>query len=245
MSAQQNVAQALDFTYFHRNWKYTSNILHLRHLPARTSARPHRPAPHPPAPLRRTEKARRQWRVARSGRPPPLRRAWGASACPARAIGARLPGRARNRACPPQGRRGPICRRPNRAAQPRSAHAGAPSASQNCKGACEAPTSRHRHPPRNRPCQFLPSALPSTPMTTMNISLPADLKAFVDDQVATRGYASASEYLRALIRHEQDRLRFRDLVPEGARPRTGRRDRRQASSTTCAPASAAPAAGDP
>ena len=52
-------------------------------------------------------------------------------------------------------------------------------------------------------------------MTTMNISLPADLKAFIDDQVATRSYASASEYLRALIRHEQDRLRFRDLVAEG------------------------------
>jgi antitoxin ParD1/3/4 len=52
-------------------------------------------------------------------------------------------------------------------------------------------------------------------MTTMNISLPETLKAFIDDQVATRGYASASEYLRELIRHEQDRLRFRDLIAEG------------------------------
>ena len=52
-------------------------------------------------------------------------------------------------------------------------------------------------------------------MTTMNISLPETLKAFVDAQVATRGYASASEYLRELIRHEQERLRFRDLIAEG------------------------------
>jgi antitoxin ParD1/3/4 len=52
-------------------------------------------------------------------------------------------------------------------------------------------------------------------MTTMNISLPETLKAFIDDQVAARGYASASEYLRELIRHEQDRLRFRDLIAEG------------------------------
>jgi antitoxin ParD1/3/4 len=52
-------------------------------------------------------------------------------------------------------------------------------------------------------------------MSTMNISLPETLKAFIDDQVATRGYASASQYLRELIRHEQDRLRFRDLIAEG------------------------------
>ena len=53
-------------------------------------------------------------------------------------------------------------------------------------------------------------------MTTMNISLPETLKAFIDAQVAMRGYASASEYLRELIRHEQERLRFRDLLLEGA-----------------------------
>ncbi|NWG75507.1 MAG: type II toxin-antitoxin system ParD family antitoxin, partial [Rubrivivax sp.] len=39
-------------------------------------------------------------------------------------------------------------------------------------------------------------------MSTMNISLPDDLKAFVDEQVAARAYGSASEYLRALIRRE-------------------------------------------
>ncbi len=40
-------------------------------------------------------------------------------------------------------------------------------------------------------------------MTTMNISLPDRLKAFVDDQIANGGYSTASEYVRELIRHAQ------------------------------------------
>ncbi len=40
-------------------------------------------------------------------------------------------------------------------------------------------------------------------MTTMNISLPEALKAFVDDQIAKGGYSSASEYVRELIRRAQ------------------------------------------
>lgn len=40
-------------------------------------------------------------------------------------------------------------------------------------------------------------------MTTMNISLPDALKAFVDDQIAKGGYSSASEYIRELIRHAE------------------------------------------
>jgi antitoxin ParD1/3/4 len=48
-------------------------------------------------------------------------------------------------------------------------------------------------------------------MTTMNISLPAEMKAFVEAQMARDGYASASEYLRALIRDDQRRLARRDL----------------------------------
>ncbi len=42
-------------------------------------------------------------------------------------------------------------------------------------------------------------------MTTMNISLPDEMKAFVEHQMAQDGYASASEYLRALIREDQKR----------------------------------------
>ena len=42
-------------------------------------------------------------------------------------------------------------------------------------------------------------------MTTMNISLPEEMKVFVEAQMAREGYASASEYLRALIRQAQRR----------------------------------------
>ena len=42
-------------------------------------------------------------------------------------------------------------------------------------------------------------------MTTMNISVPDEMKAFVEAQMAEEGYASASEYLRALIRDAQKR----------------------------------------
>jgi antitoxin ParD1/3/4 len=48
-------------------------------------------------------------------------------------------------------------------------------------------------------------------MTTMNISLPEEMKAFVDAQLAREGYASASEYLRALIREAQRRQAKREL----------------------------------
>ena len=52
--------------------------------------------------------------------------------------------------------------------------------------------------------------------TTMNISLPATLKSFVDEQVAGRGFGTCSEYVRALIRHDQDRQHLRRLLQEGA-----------------------------
>lgn len=50
----------------------------------------------------------------------------------------------------------------------------------------------------------------------MNISLPEGLKAFVDEQVAERGYATSSEYIRELIRRELDREKFRAFVLAGA-----------------------------
>ena len=53
-------------------------------------------------------------------------------------------------------------------------------------------------------------------MGTMNISLPDSLKAFVDEQVSQRGYGTSSEYVRELIRKDQDRLRLRTLLLEGA-----------------------------
>jgi antitoxin ParD1/3/4 len=53
-------------------------------------------------------------------------------------------------------------------------------------------------------------------MSTMNISLPATLKAFVDTQVAERGYATSSEYVRELIRQDQERQSLRTKLLDGA-----------------------------
>jgi antitoxin ParD1/3/4 len=53
-------------------------------------------------------------------------------------------------------------------------------------------------------------------MGTMNISLPDSLKSFVDEQVTKRGYATSSEYVRELIRADQDRERLRKLLFDGA-----------------------------
>lgn len=53
-------------------------------------------------------------------------------------------------------------------------------------------------------------------MSTMNISLPETQKSYVDQQVVDRGYASSSEYIRDLIRRDQDIYRLRELLLEGA-----------------------------
>jgi antitoxin ParD1/3/4 len=53
-------------------------------------------------------------------------------------------------------------------------------------------------------------------MSTMNISLPDTLKSFVDEQVNQRGYGTSSEYVRELIRKDQDRLHLRELLLAGA-----------------------------
>ena len=50
----------------------------------------------------------------------------------------------------------------------------------------------------------------------MNISLPESLKSFVDEQVAQRGYGTSSEYVRELIRKEQDRSQLRTLFLQAA-----------------------------
>lgn len=55
----------------------------------------------------------------------------------------------------------------------------------------------------------------------MNISLPDALKAFVESQVAQGGYGTSSEYVRELIRREQDRSHLRELLLEGAGSGTG------------------------
>ena len=53
-------------------------------------------------------------------------------------------------------------------------------------------------------------------MSTMNISLPDSLKAFVEEQVGQRGFGTSSEYVRELIRRDQDRMQLRNLLLAGA-----------------------------
>jgi antitoxin ParD1/3/4 len=50
----------------------------------------------------------------------------------------------------------------------------------------------------------------------MNISLPDDMKAFVDEEVRTRGFMSSSEYVRDLIRQQREVAEFRAKLTEGA-----------------------------
>lgn len=53
-------------------------------------------------------------------------------------------------------------------------------------------------------------------MTTMNISLPDDMKAFIEDQVRAKGYTSVSEYIRDLIRRQRtDIEELRAKIVEG------------------------------
>ncbi|MDJ0899015.1 MAG: type II toxin-antitoxin system ParD family antitoxin [Xenococcus sp. MO_188.B8] len=40
-------------------------------------------------------------------------------------------------------------------------------------------------------------------MTTLNISLPDSMRAFIDEQITQGGYSTASEYIRDLIRQAQ------------------------------------------
>lgn len=52
-------------------------------------------------------------------------------------------------------------------------------------------------------------------MATMNVSLPDELRKFVEAQVDEHDYVSSSEFLRELIRREQDRTQLRALLVQG------------------------------
>ena len=52
-------------------------------------------------------------------------------------------------------------------------------------------------------------------MSTMNISLPGSLKAFVNRRLKSGDYGTTSEYLRELIRKDQARLQLRQLLIDG------------------------------
>ena len=53
-------------------------------------------------------------------------------------------------------------------------------------------------------------------MPTMNISLPESLRSYVEEQIAQRRYATTSEYVRELIRRDQNRQHLRELLLAGA-----------------------------
>jgi antitoxin ParD1/3/4 len=53
-------------------------------------------------------------------------------------------------------------------------------------------------------------------MSTMNVSLPDEMRTFVEEQVGEGRYGSSSEYIRALIRRDHDRQHLRKLLLSGA-----------------------------
>ena len=60
-------------------------------------------------------------------------------------------------------------------------------------------------------------------MPSLNISLPAPLREWIEDQVKGGRYGNASEYLRELIRRDQDRQaqeRLEELLLEGVKSGT-------------------------
>jgi antitoxin ParD1/3/4 len=53
-------------------------------------------------------------------------------------------------------------------------------------------------------------------MSSTESSIPEALRAFVEEQVASRGFASSGEYVAELIRRDRDVQRLRGLLLEGA-----------------------------
>ena len=56
-------------------------------------------------------------------------------------------------------------------------------------------------------------------MATMNVSLPDKMKQWVEEQVQTGRYGNSSDYVRDLVRRDQERAEARDeferLIEEG------------------------------
>jgi antitoxin ParD1/3/4 len=50
----------------------------------------------------------------------------------------------------------------------------------------------------------------------MNVSLPDELKSYIDEQVGSGTYGSTSEYVRDLIRRDRERQHLRRALLDGA-----------------------------
>ncbi len=60
---------------------------------------------------------------------------------------------------------------------------------------------------------------------TMSFALPDALRAYIDQRVQSGQYGNTSEYLRELVRRDQDeqaKKRLRDLIEEGLNSGAGR-----------------------
>ncbi len=55
----------------------------------------------------------------------------------------------------------------------------------------------------------------------MNVSLPDELKSYIDEQVGEGGFGSTSEYVRDLIRRDRDRQQLRRVLLDGAASQRG------------------------
>jgi antitoxin ParD1/3/4 len=51
-------------------------------------------------------------------------------------------------------------------------------------------------------------------MATMNVSLPAAMKAWVEEQVQTGRYGNSSDYMRDLVRRDQERTEARQKLQQ-------------------------------
>lgn len=51
-------------------------------------------------------------------------------------------------------------------------------------------------------------------MATMNVSLPDKMKQWVEDQVQTGRYGNASDYVRDLVRRDQERSEAREKLQQ-------------------------------
>ncbi|WP_418319673.1 type II toxin-antitoxin system ParD family antitoxin [Piscinibacter sakaiensis] len=61
---------------------------------------------------------------------------------------------------------------------------------------------------------------------TMSFALPESMRDYIDERVSTGSYGNTSEYIRDLVRRDQEeqaRKRLRDLIEEGLASGPGRR----------------------
>jgi antitoxin ParD1/3/4 len=61
---------------------------------------------------------------------------------------------------------------------------------------------------------------------TMSFALPESMREYIDNRVSTGNYGNTSEYIRDLVRRDQEeqaKRRLRDLIEEGLSSGPGRR----------------------